>query len=396
MRHWQLKLFAVLAAILFWIIASADAQRLSTYPGGLPIQFANIPEGYVASSDTTNVNISLVAKRATWQSLRAQDFSAVIDLSGAQIGVMEYEVIARTNRTDVRIAHTSPSRLLVRIEPIETKQVPVDVRVVGNAADGFASSEVKSEPSSVMVRGPRSALEAIEHVDAKVELAGQRESFDVSVPITIPGGSTKQQLAATPEAVMLHVVLGRAGTSKTVGVIVPTEGTPPNGQTITSLTVTPSVVSVTGSPQLLAQLENLSTESLILDTIEGETTAQLRIVLPDGVHFVDPAGDIVSVAVRISDVIARRIITVPVKITDIPSQLRLLSTSPSTIQVTISGPVGILQNLAPDAIALQLSAATLGQGQNIFQILPSLLTHHDQILVEQVLPTSVSIILNAQ
>ncbi|MGI6103148.1 MAG: YbbR-like domain-containing protein [Patescibacteria group bacterium] len=394
LRNWPVKVMALVVSIGLWLVASSDAQRMSTYPGGVTVEYVNVPEGLVPVGAPQRVEVILAAARPAWQSFQAEQFIATVDLLGALEGVVDRDVSVRSTRTDTRVVRVTPARVLVRLEPIEQKQVTVDVEVGGEVAAGFAPGEAESQPETVVVRGPRSVLSLIDRAVARVELTGEREDVTATATVrALPEVELTAAVSFEPATVRARVPVTRASNTRTVGITVPTIGEPKRGLVVRAVEVAPVVATITGQAQLLSGLDALKTVPFSLADLSMDTTAQLPLQIPDGIRLIEPAGSTVSVTVRIGEATARRSVQVPVQVIDLPRSLRLVAVNPPTVIVNVEGPLSLLPDLPGGNLGLSLSAATLSAGENRFPLTAASFRRSEPLTVDGVEPQEVVVTL---
>ncbi|MEZ4751132.1 MAG: YbbR-like domain-containing protein [Bdellovibrionota bacterium] len=104
------------------------------------------------------------------------DFRRSRDLT---IPVAISEVLLGELPAGVSVVSYHPSNLLIRLEEVVERNVPVRPSLRGLPAQGYDISQVKVTPSKVMVSGPKSALEALEFITTEPvdtqELEGEKE-----------------------------------------------------------------------------------------------------------------------------------------------------------------------------------------------------------------------------
>lgn len=73
--------------------------------------------------------------------------------------------------------------------------------------------------------------------------------------------------------------------ARTVPVVPDTVGSPPAGVRITSVQVTPPVVTIAGPEEEVSGLRSVTTAELPLDGLTTDTTQQLPLVVPKGIRL---------------------------------------------------------------------------------------------------------------
>ncbi len=389
-HNWPAKLLSLLAALLVWFVVSAGQQRAGTFPGGIPLAIENVPDGFVAISDVADVQVTLLADRVLWQRFTADQFTASVSASGLAAGVADLPITVGTQLSGVEITKIEPERVLVRLEPVEEKVVPITVRIDGQAADGFAPGEAVAEPALVTLRGPKSQLDHIETVTGTLRLAGQRREFEEVVPVSaLVAGQPIDQVTVRPEQVKVRVPIARAGNVKTVGVSVATSGALPSGFVITSLLVKPSVVTITGETSAVAATSTVSTEPIDLTDIRQTTEVTVPLHLPSGVKLIDDIAGEAAVTIRLEEAIVTRSFEVPVTV--VSSKRTVRSVTPSIVTVVLSGPLGVLLALDTQSVQLMHPLDTPSSGSQTVALTLGDVIHPPAVSVGSLSPTTVHV-----
>jgi len=66
--------------------------------------------------------------------------------------------------TGVRVTSMSPPQVLIRLEEVVEKYIPVKPTLVGRLPSGFEIASIKAFPSKVAVTGPKGLVESIEYL----------------------------------------------------------------------------------------------------------------------------------------------------------------------------------------------------------------------------------------
>jgi len=158
-----LRIASVALAVALWFfIAGQDvAERGIT----VPVELRNVPPNLELTGDpVNNVDVRLRASPGLIESLDPGQVLAAIDLKG----LAEGEHIIQLTPTEVRvpfgfrIVKITPSLLTLNLERTLEKTLPVRPRIIGRPAPGFEVVEVRSEPGSVRVLGPKSRVQEVE------------------------------------------------------------------------------------------------------------------------------------------------------------------------------------------------------------------------------------------
>jgi hypothetical protein len=203
----QLKLLALLIVGVIWF--SVAGQSRPTTPIAIPnidIQLDNPPPQFAitsSSTDTAKIKVQgpedVLRELRIAASTRSGDLVAYADLSTFREGGVQIAPLRiRGLPSDVELREIDPPTVRVTLDPIATKLVKVEPRVVGSPPSGYKITGVVVLPEEVTLRGPRTALEAIDKVSTTtVSLSGRTESFERPVEIDVTGGEITVEDAVT-------------------------------------------------------------------------------------------------------------------------------------------------------------------------------------------------------
>jgi YbbR domain-containing protein len=158
--HFGLKLVAVAFAILLWVVVSA--QRSSVERGlRIPLELQNLPDNLEMvdpPQDTVDVRVRGAADALG--RLVSGDLVASIDLSSAQPGRRLFHLSPDRVKGPfaVEVTQVAPASVAIRFESSATRVVAVQPSVEGEPAPGYIVGEISSQPGTVEVVGPESAL----------------------------------------------------------------------------------------------------------------------------------------------------------------------------------------------------------------------------------------------
>jgi YbbR domain-containing protein len=118
-------------------------------------------------------------------------------------------------------------------------------------------------------------------------------------------------------------------------------GQPAPGYRISSITVEPLVVTVSGEAAILAQLQNAPTQAIDVQGRSTDLEANVSLALPAGVSV--NGSDQIRVTLTIAQEIGTRAFQVAVSWYD-PAASPLPVLTPSTVTVVLSGPLALLNS----------------------------------------------------
>ena len=412
------KLLALLLAVLLWaglITQDPNLTRERTFSevnvtvtGSDALQ----RNGFIVTSDLDealgDVTLRAAIPQMQYQTAQASNYNARIDLSRiTEAGTQSVRVTTTSSNTYGTVQEVSPSEIEITVEEYITRyRIPVRVHAVGSAPEGYYATAPTADPAVITVSGPRSLVEQIVCAEATIELDSlpQREGANRrAVSFTLLNDEDEavenSLLEITSESVRLDSVIieQQLYTLKTIplsdtGLI---RGGPATGYEIKSISITPDVISVAGSADVLSELDALYPEDYV--DLTGATQSfnqRLRLRDPGGLAYTST--NIITVAVEIGPVIQSSLYSNLVF-----SVLNVgegLAATPGIRygSVTVSGPQLWLAELKAKKITLYCDATGLSEGNYQLPLLCRIEGSDDQPYSVEVSPALVDVAITAK
>ncbi|HEU5099226.1 MAG TPA: CdaR family protein [Roseiflexaceae bacterium] len=374
-------LLSIGLAFALWIFVSytQNPDQRSAFEG-VPVDIDGLAPGLLVvdkeglpKTNRPTVDISVEGDEATIQTVRQSDLRAFVDLSGLAAGEhSNVPVIVERNRSGLaRLTLTSdPAFLSFRLEQEITRTVPLTVEVTGSVPFSFE----KGQPSltqdgrplnSVLVRGPQSRVERVSlaRVVADIDRLTANYSSTRSVELLSQDGEVIAGVTAEPASANVLVPIASSAGIKRVPVVPRLVGTPGNGQIVSSVSVDPQFVQLTGGSDALNGIERIETFDV---DIAGATraisrTVGLRVPANTSLASGEPIEATVLVQVQSIGRPFQLTLPAPIQVTDPPNGL-LVSLSPTSVQVKLAGDAAALGAFDPGTLQGTVSARSLSEG----------------------------------
>ncbi len=163
LHNFGLKLLSLALAVALWLAVARDP--VAEVAVDVPVEFHNIPENLeISSENVPRAQIRVRGPQRVVGRLQAADVSADIELSGMKPGERTFDLTTDQIRhpKELEVVQIIPSQFQLTFDARLTRQVPVQPRVVGAFAPGYAIERIISEPSTVTISGPQKRVEAVE------------------------------------------------------------------------------------------------------------------------------------------------------------------------------------------------------------------------------------------
>lgn len=362
-ENYRLAIISLGLAVALWFFVGTDQaiSRQGTFPVQIPVELVNKPpylEVYPPGS-VEPVTVRISAPEDSWARLRPTSFRAVADLRNAHEGVQQVPVQVTSSDPAVRILQVTPPAVTVRLEPIRQETFTVRVELEGSPPVGYVNRSPTVSPDTVTVRGADPLVRQVRSVVVVVRLESARSTIVQNLPVRAVDaqGNPVGGLTVNPELVTIQVPIEQVLVQRQVSVIVPITGDPAPGYWVQSVAVDPPVVTIVGTTEAVADVNNLRTEPVSVDGLTSTQVRTARLVLPDGVTVLGQPS--VSVRLTIAPTVGTRTFQLAPAVVNLAPGLRAQI---DPFDVTVSGPVPVLAATDPQAISVTVDAAGLGPG----------------------------------
>ncbi|MDO8484578.1 MAG: CdaR family protein [Candidatus Limnocylindrales bacterium] len=360
-HNWPLKLAAVgLATLLYGgLVVSQSTRTLSDIV--IPIDVEGAPsDGFLLTSIDPVTEIRYFAPSGTRP--LSSDFEATIDLSGILPGSGSHRVPVRVTSIDARITvvGVTPSTVTIDLDRLDHKTVDVVVDH-GPTPAGLELGDQSVVPGRVEVSGPATVIERV--MAARASVIIQPSGIDVDQDIDLVAidelGDAVGQVDVQPRAAHVTIPVFSDRETRTLPVNPVVIGDPAAGFEIASVTVEPPVVLVEGDADQLAELVRVDSAQIPMTGVSSDLTVEVGLALPTGVL---PVGDgRISVTITLRPVTATRTFSSGVRLIGAGRGLSY-ALDTDRILVTIGGSIADLDRLSGTALVVDLDVTGLQPG----------------------------------
>jgi YbbR domain-containing protein len=179
-EDWSLKLLSLAIAIVLWLVVTGQNQPVTAHVN-VQLNFIRPPSLEISNDPPRTVDVMLTGSRNKLDDLTTLDLVATVDISDQRSGERVLRLADKAQIAlpqGVKVDGFQPSAIPVRLEPIVERQVPIEAKLEGKAADDYEVYSVRPDKGSVTVRGPESHVIGLQKVQTEsVLLTGHKESF---------------------------------------------------------------------------------------------------------------------------------------------------------------------------------------------------------------------------
>ncbi|MBN2550731.1 MAG: hypothetical protein JXB15_16320 [Anaerolineales bacterium] len=395
-RNLSTLLLAFILAVVVWVSAvlTADPNEEAVYRS-VPIERIGQDSNMLLVGDIPDeVELTLRAPRSIWAKINNDPnlVHAWVDLTGLEAGEHMLKVKTRIDASPIRYVQVNPSEIRLVLEPLVALDFPVQLSVSGQLPLGYQKGDPTTEPITVTVSGPASAVNKVAQVRASININGATDFVRrvTSIDAVDENGNQVSNVLLVPKTVTVIQPVSLLGGFKNVVVKVVTKGQVANGYRLTNISVAPPTVTLfSDDPELLDGVPGyVDTMPVDLNNLTDDIEINVGLNLPEGVTLVrDPS---VLVQVSVAAIEGSLTLTLPVEVTGLAPEFQALI-SPATVDVIVAGPLNILEQLTPASFRVVLDLSGLPTG--VYQRSPVVDLLPDLVRIQTTLPETVEVLI---
>ena len=289
---WFARFMCVFIACCLWLYVMSEQNPIMEKEFAIPLVSRNLTEGMIVFNVPEKVSVRVRGTRTALANMPETDVFAFVNLSKLSVGTHTVLVNARFARGDV--VQVTPPAVNLFIDVRKDKIVPVTAEIIGSPNKDFAVESHMLTPSEVKIQGAATRLEGLDKIFVPVDVGGRSEDFTVTQKpqAVAKDGMDMQDVVIDPAEIIVRTKLKKRTQTVTVPVKIAYKGVLPDGLKITSSTVNPFKVTVSGAPSVIEGLKELELEPLNLEKITETTPVPVNILLPEGVSAARKTVDI--------------------------------------------------------------------------------------------------------
>ena len=194
LEDWPMKLVALAITLALWLgvtgLSTPTTQRFTSISFS-PTYSNNIE---VTNSPIDKVDLVVSGDKRKLAQIRKEDLTISVDISDVLPGdrvinlTPESVVISPPLPTGVKLDEIQPSRIAIRIEAVQEKEITVKGETYGEVPEGYEIYSETVTPSTVRVRGPANFIRTLSSVSTeRIDLSNHTEDFTVKqIPVSVP------------------------------------------------------------------------------------------------------------------------------------------------------------------------------------------------------------------
>ena len=391
-------LTALVLAIIVWVssVTASDPNQIITYETPIKLEILGLnPDLVITYQEVQGVKVTLRAPRSVHARL-ANDpglINANINLSGLEAGdhTLTPEVIV--NLRPVQVVEISPATVDLSLEKVASKTMPITLVQTGILPVGFQIRNARLSQSEVKLVGPESLVNTVIEVAATINVSELTSSINRTLDLkpVNEAGVVVEGVVLSPSRVDVSIEVEQLIGYRNVFVKIVTSGSVAQGYHLTSIVVNPPTLTVYAeNPDLIRSMPAyIETEPVNLNGAQQSFESRVGLQLPEGIVVIGDQSVLVSVGVE-AIYTSTQIIGVPVTAINLAGGLQA-RLSPQTVDVYISGPMNLLENIGTASVHVTLDLTGLTEGT--YQLSPKVELDRPELRLDSTLPGLIEVVI---
>lgn len=390
---------ALILAVIVWIssVSSSDPNEVVSYTSPVPLTvLGQNPDYLITQQSASDLTITLKAPRSVHNQITRNfnQISARINLSGLTSGT--YDLVPEVDMANfrpVQVLEVSPAEISITLEQMATKTFDISLLQTGNLPISYEAGEAVLTSESVELLGPQSKVSEVNDVVASVDLSNTTTTITRVIELRPIDrrGNLVEGVSLNPTSVTVEVPIRQLVGYRNVFIKIVTTGTIAQGYHLTGLLVNPPNVTIYASDPALADEMPafLDTTPINLSGAYEDFSMNVELQLQDGIVVVGNQQVTVEVGIEAIQS-STQFVGVPVEIINLDIGLTV-NISPDIVDLYISGPMNLLEELTADNIRVTLDLSNRSPGT--YQLSPEIFLNDDQLRLDSILPGTIEVVL---
>jgi len=291
-QNLKMKIFAVIFAFFMWIYVMAEVDPIIIRDiDSVPINITNMQELELLEltpeyGTDLNVRVSLRGRRSI---LNAQ-ITKGIKTEGLINNPKEGQNILVVDLKDVdsNVEYTLyPSDKQINLEKKMVIRKSVSVVQTGTLPEGYEIKEIKSNPASMYIEGPKSLVDSITTLMTTLDVSNYDKDFSKKLQV-IPVDRDNQEVkgvSINQDTVFVHAIVVK---TKTVPIVLDIPNSENDELKLSGYTIDPPEVVIKGKANVIDSIKEIKTEKVELLQLVENPNLKVKLVMPTGVETQTP------------------------------------------------------------------------------------------------------------
>jgi len=291
-QNLKMKIFAVIFAFFMWIYVMAEVDPIIIRDiDSVPINITNMQELELLEltpeyGTDLNVRVSLRGRRSILNAQITRGIKAEGLINNPKEG--ENILVVDLKDVDSNVEYTLyPSDKQINLEKKMVIRKSVSVVQTGTLPEGYEIKEIKSNPASMYIEGPKSLVDSITTLMTTLDVSTYDKDFSKKLQV-IPVDRDNQEVkgvSINQDTVFVHAIVVK---TKTVPIVLDIPNSENDELKLSGYTIDPPEVVIKGKANIIDSIKEIKTEKVELSQLVENPNLKVKLVLPTGVETQTP------------------------------------------------------------------------------------------------------------
>ena len=291
-QNLKMKIFAVIFAFFMWIYVMAEVDPIIIRDiDSVPINITNMQELELFEltpeyGTDLNVRVSLRGRRSILNAQITRGIKAEGLINNPKEG--ENILVVDLKDVDSNVEYTLyPSDKQINLEKKMVIRKSVSVVQTGTLPEGYEIKEIKSNPASMYIEGPKTLVDSITTLMTTLDVSNYDKDFSKKLQV-IPVDRDNQEVkgvSINQDTVFVHAIVVK---TKTVPIVLDIPNSENDELKLSGYTIDPPEVVIKGKANIIDSIKEIKTEKVELSQLVENPNLKVKLVLPTGVETQTP------------------------------------------------------------------------------------------------------------
>ena len=291
-QNLKMKIFAVIFAFFMWIYVMAEVDPIIIRDiDSVPINITNMQELELLEltpeyGTDLNVRVSLRGRRSILNAQITRGIKAEGLINNPKEG--ENILVVDLKDVDSNLEYTLyPSDKQINLEKKMVIRKSVSVVQTGTLPEGYEIKEIKSNPASMYIEGPKTLVDSITTLMTTLDVSTYDKDFSKKLQV-IPVDRDNQEVkgvSINQDTVFVHAIVVK---TKTVPIVLDIPNSENDELKLSGYTIDPPEVVIKGKANIIDSIKEIKTEKVELSQLVENPNLKVKLVLPTGVETQTP------------------------------------------------------------------------------------------------------------
>ena len=233
-----------------------------------------------------NVRVSLRGRRSILNAQITRGIKAEGLINNPKEG--ENILVVDLKDVDSNVEYTLyPSDKQINLEKKMVIRKSVSVVQTGTLPEGYEIKEIKSNPASMYIEGPKTLVDSITTLMTTLDVSNYDKDFSKKLQV-IPVDRDNQEVkgvSINQDTVFVHAIVVK---TKTVPIVLDIPNSENDELKLSGYTIDPPEVVIKGKANIIDSIKEIKTEKVELSQLVENPNLKVKLVLPTGVETQTP------------------------------------------------------------------------------------------------------------